>query len=93
MDNIGDIVKNIIGRMAQRQPDQQHQLEQAWTEILDDKKRTHTRLIGIRDGKVSVLVDSPAWLYQMNINKETILRKLHEKLPEVTQVQFKVGKL
>ena len=79
--------------MAQRQPDQQHQLEQAWTEILDDKKRTHTRLIGIRDGKVSVLVDSPAWLYQMNINKETILRKLHEKLPEVTQVQFKVGKL
>ena len=93
MDNIGDIVKNIIGRMAQRQPDAQHQLEQAWTEILDDKKRAHTRLIGIRDGKVSVLVDSPAWLYQMNINKETILKKLRERIPKAVQIQFKVGKL
>ena len=93
MDNIGDIVKNIIGRMAQRQPDAQHQLEQAWTEILDDKKRTHTRLVGIRDGKVSVLVDSPAWLYQMNISKDSILKKLREKVPEVSQIQFKVGQL
>ena len=93
MDNIGDIVKNIIGRMAQRQPDAQHQLEQAWTEILDDKKRSHTRLIGIKDGKVSVLVDSPAWLYQMNINREMILKKLREKIPEVTQIHFNVGKI
>ena len=93
MVNIKEIVKGVIDRIAQKKPDTQFQLEGVWVEALDDNDRKHTQLVGIKNGKVSILVDSPAWLHQMRIKKSTILKKLQSKIPDIVEIQFRVGKV
>jgi len=93
MDNISDIVKDVIGKIANKQPDTQHQLEELWHQIIDDKDKNHTRLVGVKSGKLSVLVDSPVRLHQLKIRKTNILRKLKEKGGEIEDIRFRVGKV
>ena len=93
MDNIREIVKDVISKISQKQPDIRDQLETAWFGIVDEKQRKHTRLAGLKDGKISVYVDSPAWLFQMKIKKGEILKKLKSKIPEIKDLIFSVGKV
>ncbi|HLF18901.1 MAG TPA: DciA family protein [Candidatus Omnitrophota bacterium] len=93
MDNIREIVKDVISKMSQKQPDIRDQLDRVWLEIIDGKQRKHMRLTGIKDGQVSVCVDSPAWLFQMKIKKGEILKKLKNKIPEIKDLIFRVGKV
>ena len=93
MDNIGDIVKDVIGKMAGTSPQSAQKIQEAWGKVLEEKELKHTRLVGVKDGKILACVDSPAWLYQMNIRKRKILTDLKKNLIEIKGIYFKVGKV
>ena len=93
MDNIEDIVKNVIGQMADKKLEEYKKIDRLWINILTEGELNHTKLIGVKDGLISVVVDSPAWLYQMNIRKNTILRELKEEIPTLDTIRFRIGKI
>ncbi|MBP9853893.1 MAG: DUF721 domain-containing protein [Candidatus Omnitrophica bacterium] len=93
MDNIGDILKSVIGNIADRKSPDNKKIDRVWISLLKDVELKHTKLIGINNGKVSVYVDSPAWLYQMSTRKMKILEQLKEEIPTIESITFKIGKI
>lgn len=93
MDNIEDIIKDVIGNMASRKMEEHNKIHRLWINVLSETEQKHTKLLGIKDGRIAAIVDSPAWLYQMNTRKRKILQILKEELATVESIHFKVGKI
>ena len=93
MDNIRDIVHHVFEKIVSKKQNDEEGIERLWQDILDEKEQKHMRLMGIKDHHVSVYVDSPAWLYEMNNRKSHILKKIKTKFPEVETISFKIGKI
>lgn len=93
MDNIEDIIKNVIGKMADRKLEDHQKIHRLWVNILSESELKHTKLMGVKNGTVSVYVDSPAWLYQMNTQKRKILDRLKEEISTIEYLSFRIGKI
>lgn len=93
MDNIEDIIKNVIGDMASRKMEEHDKIHRLWMNVLSETELKHTKLLGVKDGRLAVIVDSPAWLYQMNTRKRKILQLLKEEVETIESIYFKVGKI
>lgn len=93
MDNIKNILSDVIGTLAHRQPQDELKTERIWTNITTPLERQHTQISGIKDKTIVIIVDSPAWLYQMRTKKWKLLQRIKDELPGINQVQFKIGKL
>ena len=93
MDNIEDIVKNVIGKIADRKLEDHQKINRLWISSLSESELKHTKLVGINSGKVSVYVDSPIWLYQMNTRKKKILEQLQEEISNIETISFRIGKI
>ena len=93
MDEIKDIVQSVIANLDKGHPSDENKIEGIWRNVLNEKEKKHTALVGIKDGILSVAVDTPAWLYQMKIKKGRILRKFQEEITEVKNIYFKIGKV
>lgn len=93
MDNIKDIVNSVISNLSTRSQKGDDKLERVWSSVLEKKELQHTKLVGMRDGTVSVLVDTPAWLYQMNIKKTKILDRLQNEIPDIKNIRYRIGKV
>jgi predicted nucleic acid-binding Zn ribbon protein len=92
MDNIKDIVKTVIGQIAEQSPDTYSKTERIWENLVGKKERKHTKVAGIKEDVLWVYVDSPAWMYHLRIQQNSILQKLKEEIPGIKQIRFKMGK-
>ena len=92
MEQIKDILPGVMRGLAQTKPDLQAQVSRCWRDIAGEPAGQHTTAAGIRDGKLIVMVDSPVWLFQMNIQKKKTLGLMQKKIPEVSDITFKIGK-
>jgi len=93
MDNIKDIVKGVIGKISQKQPDTQVKLEQVWNEFIDGKTKECTHFMGVKDDIVYITVDSPARLHYLKSKKNTLLRNFKKTTPELKDVIYRVGQV
>ena len=93
MDDIKSIVNKVIGHIAEKNPDTYDKIERIWQNLLNEKERRHTKLFGIKEGTLSVHVDSPAWLYQMKIRQTKILKQMKDEIPGLKHIRFKIGKI
>lgn len=93
MDNIKDIIGQVIGKISAKEINTDERLHRAWQNILEKDELKHTVLQGVKDKKVSILVDSPAWLYQMRLKKGKLVEKLKDIIPDIENISFKIGKI
>ena len=93
MDNIKDIIGQVIGKISAKEINTDESLHRAWANILEKEELKHTMLLGIKDKKVSIVVDSPAWLYQMRLKKGKLVEKLKDIIPDIENIIFKIGKI
>ena len=93
MDKIKDIIREVISKISEKKFESQDKIERIWYSILEKQELKHTRFVGIKNGQVSVHVDSPAWLYQMKMKKNKILKRLKDEVPEVVNLYFRIGKV
>ena len=71
MDDIQHIIKDVIGNMAQRQPETEQKIERVWQNVLKENELYHTRINGMKEGKLYILVDT-AGIRQRRKFKETV---------------------
>jgi len=93
MDNIKDVVNRVIGGLVCQAPEGYQHVHDAWAQIVDPQTARHTRVAGVKHDQLTVYVDSPAWLYQMNLQKEKLLQQLKKDLPKLKRILFKIGKV
>lgn len=93
MEQIKDIISTVIASMASGRPEIQTKIRIIWEKAWDQKTLKHTAIVGIEKGRLLVHVDSPAWLFQMNLKKREVLEKLKAEIPELSHIHFKIGKV
>jgi len=90
---IGEIVAEIIARrgLARQQADRQR--DEAWREVVGEQLAAETRPGNVRRGRLEVIVADSSLLQELTFEKEKILAKLSERLPELgaKDLRFRVG--
>ena len=93
MDTIKDLIKRVVKDLADHKTTQSHALEEILQKVFDKNEKKHIKLVGLKDGKLSFNVDSPAWLYQMQTRKRKFLEKIKSELPEINSIYFRIGNI
>ncbi len=93
MDNIEDIIKNVIGNIANQKGDHVALIEDLWNKILSEDELKHCKISGVKDKKITVLVDSPAWMFQLKTKKKKILEEINNSTPDIETIFFRIGKI
>ncbi|MDP8265319.1 MAG: DUF721 domain-containing protein [Candidatus Aceula meridiana] len=93
MEQIKDIVSQVVGDLAQRVPQKEETLQRFWKSVMKGKAAKHTSIYGLKEGVLKISVDSPAWVFQLNLNKRKILKELQICFADVKDIRFKIGKV
>ena len=93
MDPIKNIVSDVIGKMSSKGFNEQTRILEVWQKIVGEKGTKHARVSGLKDGTLMVLVDSSAWLFQLNLKRKNILEQLQKEKLEIQKIIFKIGKV
>ena len=88
MNTIKNIIPSVINEMAQKRP-QEINLSQLWGRIAGSVKGS--RIGGIKEGRLTVMVDSSARKMQLYRKREELLEELQNKIPTIKTIYFKVG--
>jgi hypothetical protein len=90
MDPIKNILPAVMGSMSVREGISSVNIGQAWTRISGGKG---SRVADLKDGCLTVHVDSTMRMVNLNLNREDILQQLNKDFPSVKKIYFKVGKV
>jgi len=93
MEEIKDIIQTVIGNISERRHQEERDLQAAWDGLLKDKEKAHVRIAAFQKEVLYVNADSPAWLFQMNLKKQSLLRGLQHHVPGVKKIYLKIGKV
>ncbi len=80
-DELKDILKDVWKDLAKKQKDQDaEKVQAAWDRMVGPKASVHTRIVYLTKEKIRVNVDSSAWLYTLNLEKERLETELKKVL-------------
>ena len=92
---IGDVLKNVVEELSRTKKKGIPEILSAWPSVVGKDFSRHTRPANLKKGALLVLVEDSAWFYQLNLQKEKLLKALQKKIgaDKVQKIQFKVGKV
>ena len=94
MEEMKDIVKKVFAGIAgNKTADRQEQISKVWEKVLKNQRLTQAKISGLKEETLVVNIDSPARLYQFNLKKKKILEEIHQEIPEIKKIYFKIGKI
>ena len=93
MDEIKNLVHKVIEKISSQKPTTQVKIQDDWYRIAGESARQHTKISGIKEEMLIIYADSPAWLFEMNLKRVTLLRQLQSEHPEINKLIFKIGKI
>ena len=62
-------------------------------QLFSRREQAHVAGRAVRNGILSVAVDSSTWLYYCTLHKQEFLRKLRAFAPQIKDVRFRIGKV
>lgn len=91
---IGDVLQNVVEQLNQAKKKDIFKIVSAWPALVGRQLSRHSRPASLRKGTLQVFVDESAWLYQINFQKEKLLKSLQKKIgpDKVQKIQFRIGK-
>jgi len=93
MEQIKDIISQVVENLAQRNPHSEEKLQRYWESVMKGKAAKHTSIYGLKEGVLKVSADSPAWVFQLNLNKKKILKEIQTCFLDIKDIRFKIGKV
>ena len=93
MDQIKDIIPDVINHIQDKKRDIYIRLQNLWVQINQKNITEHTSIVGLDNGLLLIHVDSPAWLFQLRLQKQKIENQLIQEIPEISGIIFKIGKV
>ena len=93
MDQIKDILQQVVKNISGQKPQKENDLQGLWEQAVDKKTAQHTHIFGIKKGRLLIFTDSPVRLFDLSLRKVRILKQMQEKLPDLLDISFKIGKV
>ena len=89
---IKDVLGSVISRLSGEKKGRIDRLVEAWKHSAD-KAYSHTRLASFKAKRLVVNVDSPAWMYELNLRKQQLLDALNKQLKgeQVKEIILRIG--
>ncbi len=92
---VGPVVNSLLTKLLDHPRAKAHQLWPMWRQAVGPKLSSHTELVRVRSGILTVRVDSPVWADQLRFLKPDVLCKMQKQpLPLPLQdIVFQQGSL
>jgi hypothetical protein len=92
---LGDVAKELMeGRISPQQA-RFGSIREIWNRLLPDELRRHCKIAGIAGGRLKVLVDLPAYKYELQLCSSELLHEIQQQCPRahIKKIQFVAGPL
>ncbi|MFC1704394.1 DciA family protein, partial [Candidatus Omnitrophota bacterium] len=89
------VVQQVVGDLSKRTPEQglQRQIVATWDDTVGRRVAKHTRVAGLKKGELLVLVDSPVFLFHVNLKRAQLLTKLQILTSDIQNIRLRIGKV
>lgn len=86
---LDSVLKNIEAKQKQHP---EGDLDELWLKCVRKKTAKHTKVSFFKSGRLYINVENPGWLYELNINREELLKRLQKvSKNKIKYIKFKVG--
>ena len=92
---IGDVLKDVVEKLSRARKKDTAKIFSRWNLLVGKELSRHSRPVSLRRGTLKVIVADSSWLYQVNLEKEKLLKSLQKKIgaEKVQKIQFMIGKI
>lgn len=92
--SIKEVVEGFIKEYKPKKKSAQLKLLEVWSDIMPKQAQNYAQPVIIKNKTLIVTVSNSAWLHQLTIKKNGILKKVKHYLgnDEVDDIRFKIGK-
>jgi hypothetical protein len=86
-------VRELIDEQISPRQARFSQVAEAWSQLLPAQLCRHCEIINVAGGQLDVQVDSPSYLYELQLCSSELLRELQRQCPKVrlTKIRFLVA--
>jgi predicted nucleic acid-binding Zn ribbon protein len=90
---LGDITKELLENRISPKQAKFGSIQEIWNQLLPVELRRHCKINGISGGQLKVLVDLPAYKYELQLCSSELLSELQEQCPRahIKKIKFVVG--
>jgi hypothetical protein len=90
---LGDVAKELMETRISPRQARFGSIPEIWNRILPEEFRRHCKIAGFSGGRLKVLVDLPAYMYEMQLCSSEILSELNCQCPRahIKKIQFVLG--
>jgi predicted nucleic acid-binding Zn ribbon protein len=86
---LGDVVRELVDNQISRRQTEFSSVEEFWKFTLPAELSQHCRIAGIAGGKLMVSVDSPSYMYELQLVSYELLKELRRQCPRVSVEKIK----
>ena len=92
-ERLGEIVERLLGQKITPQQARFGPLMEFWCRLLPPELAAHCRIADIEGGQMKLLVDSPVYLYELELCYSELLVQLQHECPlaKIKKIKFVVG--
>ena len=90
---LGDVTRELMENCISPQQARFGPIADIWNQLLPEELRRHCKIAGISAGQLKVLVDLPAYMYEMQLCSSELLSEIKRQCPRahIKKIKFVVG--
>ena len=81
-DRIGNLVDTLLRETIKPAQTRLEPLEEAWEQIVPPGLAAHCRVRGLGSGQLRIGVDSPVYMYELQLCSQDLLEALQRRCPQ-----------
>jgi len=91
--SLADILRERFGSLGLEKKLHQARIFSRWEEAVGSRVAAHSRPVYVRNGRLTLVVDSPAWSQQLSLLRPDLLRKIAAVIGEgvITDIYLTSG--
>jgi predicted nucleic acid-binding Zn ribbon protein len=90
VEKIGDTVQQMMDNLVSPQQSIYESVSEVWDEILPDELGRHCRVADTSRGQLRIIVDSPAYMYELRLCSSQLLTELQNRCPRARIKRIKL---
>lgn len=90
---LADVVQEVLEDRILPQQSRFSSVMDAWQDLVPAELKQHSRVVDLVAGVLKVMVDSPAYVYELQLCRSALLNELQQQCPQagIKGIQLAVG--
>ena len=90
---LGDVLAQLMEDQLLPEQARFESVGEQWAQLLPPEVRQHSKIAGISGGQLKVLVDAPAYMYELQLRSAQLIEQLQRRCPRarIRKIKLAVG--